>query len=80
MTTYNGECFCGAVRSKSRASRKLWGIVTADHADHGPADRSMLSRFGSPMRCGSLPVRSMLACIKRRQRVSANTAKNAEVI
>jgi hypothetical protein len=40
MTTYDGECFCGAVKVEVSGEPEARGIVTADHADRGPADRS----------------------------------------
>jgi len=62
---------------KFRASRKLWDIAIADHADRGQVVRSMPSLFGSPIPCGSLRVLSMLQCSKKQKSVSGNTAGNA---
>ena len=53
------------LKSKSRASRKVWDIAIVDRAGLGQADRLMLSRFGNLMRCVSLRVQSMSACTKK---------------
>ena len=59
------NAFAVPLKSKSRASRKVWDIAIVDRAGLGQADRLMLSRFGNLMRCVSLRVQSMSACTKK---------------
>ena len=42
MVTHRGECFCGAVRSRSRGSLKAWAFAIAGHAGGGWQPRQRL--------------------------------------